>query len=76
MSLRRIALLTMLSALGILGSVGGSPRCRRAVLDLDIHHNETHFPPGGVAEYWFDIHNVGDAAPRARSSSPSNCPKA
>lgn len=31
------------------------------VWNLDIHHNETNFPPGGTAEYWFDIDNVGDA---------------
>jgi hypothetical protein len=30
--------------------------------NLDIHHDQTNFPPGGTAELAFDIRNVGDSA--------------
>jgi hypothetical protein len=59
MRLRRTALSLLLAAIGALGlssSVSASP-----IWNLDIHHNQTHFAPGGIGEYWFDISNVGDA---------------
>jgi len=30
------------------------------ILQLDLQHNQTNFPPGGVGEYWAVVHNVGD----------------
>jgi hypothetical protein len=62
MSLRRFALLISLTVLGALGSAGPAAAATAPVLNLDIHHNETNFPPGGTAEYWFDISNVGGTA--------------
>ena len=73
MKLRRIALLTSLTATCALGLVGAAPAAATPVWNLDIHHNETNFPPGGTAEYSFDIANIGDTAPAARSRSPSHC---
>lgn len=61
MSLRRIASLLALASLAALGSVGTAQAAAAPVWNLDIHHNETHFPPGGTGQYWFDIANVGDA---------------
>ncbi len=60
MSWRRLALLSCfcLAALGSSASAAGAA----PVWNLDIHHNQTNFPPGGEAEYWFDIVNVGDTA--------------
>ena len=54
MSLRRLALLTALGALGFTSSASAA-----TVWNLDVHHNETNFPPGGTGQLWFDINNVG-----------------
>jgi hypothetical protein len=62
MKLRRFVLLTSLTTLGALGLVGAAPAAASPVWNLDIHHNETNFPPGGSAEYSFDIQNIGDTA--------------
>ncbi len=66
MTLRRFALPAIL-ALCVLGSLGAAPASAAPVWNLDIHHNETHFPPGGTAEYWFDVSNVSNEA----SSGPT-----
>jgi hypothetical protein len=60
MKLRRLALLTSLAAIGAFGLIGVAPAAATPVWNLDIHHNETNFPPGGTAEYSFDIHNIGN----------------
>ncbi len=60
MKLRRAALLAILSALTALGAVGAASASAAPAWDLSISHNETNFPPGGNAEYWFRIKNVGD----------------
>ncbi len=39
------------------GSALASPRWL-----LDVHHDETNFPPGGTAELSFDIRNIGESA--------------
>ncbi len=59
MTLRRLIALSTLSlcSLGLLGAASASAA---PVWNLDLHHNETHFPPGGEGQYWFDINNVGD----------------
>jgi hypothetical protein len=62
MKFRRLALLIALTSLGILGTVGVAPAAATPIWNLDIHHNETNFPPGGNAEYRFDVDNVGDTA--------------
>jgi hypothetical protein len=59
MNLRRLALLSVLAA--ALTATGAAPATASPVLSLDVHHNQTNFPPGGEAEYWFDIDNVGDS---------------
>ena len=59
MSLRRLALtisLAILAALSLTTTAGAAP-----VWNLDIHHNETNFPPGGTGEYWFEVTNVGSS---------------
>ncbi len=62
MKLRRIALLTSLTAIGALGTIGVAPAAATPVWNLEIHHNETNFAPGANPEYWFDVDNVGDTA--------------
>ena len=49
------------ACLGALASLGVAPAAAAPVWNLDIHHNETHFAPGGTAQYWFDVDNVGDS---------------
>jgi hypothetical protein len=60
MKLRRLALLTSLTATCAFGAVAAAPAAASPVWKLDIHHNETNFPPGGNAEYSFDVANIGD----------------
>jgi hypothetical protein len=61
MKLRRLALLTSLTAVGALAAIGVAPAAASPLWSLNIHHNETNFPPGGKAEYSFDLQNIGDA---------------
>ena len=61
MSLRRLALLMALTVLGALGSRCGISRWSAG---LEPRHppQRDQLPAGGVAEYWFDVNNVGDTA--------------
>ena len=61
MKLRRTALALTLAIFGVLGTFAVQSAVAAPAWNLDLHHNETHFPPGGTAEYWVDIFNVGDA---------------
>ncbi len=58
--MRRLALITALVVIGALGSAETASAASPPILNLGMHHNETNFPPGGIAEYWFDINNLGD----------------
>jgi len=62
MKARRLGLLLGLSLASVLGLASVSSAADAPVWNLDIHHNETNFPPGGTGEYWFDVDNVGDVA--------------
>ncbi len=44
------------------------------VWNLDLHHNQTHFPPGGQAEYWVEASNVGDTDTSGPVSVTINLP--
>lgn len=55
---RGIALSLSLAGLGVLGLASGAQAA--PVWNLDLHHNQTHFPPGGSGEYWVSANNVGD----------------
>ena len=59
--LRRIALLGALAIMAI-AAQGAQSAIAAPVWNLDIHHNETNFPPGGTAQYWFELANVGPDA--------------
>jgi len=59
MNPRRNALLAGL-AICALGLLGAAPASASTSWNLDAHHNETNFPPGGTAQLWFDLNNVGD----------------
>ena len=59
--LRRLAIWLGLIVAGLLFWSSAAPASAVVVWNLDIHHNETNFPPGGTAEYWFDVSNVGDS---------------
>ncbi|HXS34922.1 MAG TPA: hypothetical protein VN758_14260, partial [Solirubrobacterales bacterium] len=58
MKLRGIALLTSLCALGL---IAAAPASADVFWNLDLHHNETNFAPGGTGQYWVDLSNVGDS---------------
>ncbi len=62
MKLRRLALSTAIAALGALGLIGASSATAATVWNLDIHHHQTHFAPGGKGQYWFDVNNVGSTS--------------
>src|SRR6476469_3682440 len=55
---RRIALIFSFACCAI----GASTASAAPVWNLDLHHNETNFPPGGVAQYWVELDNVGDTS--------------
>lgn len=59
---RRLAQLLALAGLAAIGSFGTASAASPPTFNLDIHHNETSFPPGGIGEYWFDLANIGDTA--------------
>ncbi len=73
MNLRRITLLSALPlcALGLLGAGNASAA---PVWNLDLHHNETRFPPGGEGQYWVDVNNVGDTDTSGTISLTINLP--
>ncbi len=72
MKLRHLA---TLCALGALGLIGPPPAAAAApVWNLDIHHVETNFAPGGADEYWFDVNNVGDGASAGTVTLTINLP--
>jgi hypothetical protein len=58
---RRLALWICLS-LAALGALGAAQAQAATVWNLEIHHNQTNFPPGGKAQYWLDLNNVGSSA--------------
>ncbi len=56
------------------------PACATAasaapVWNLDIHHNQTNFAPGGTGQLWFDVNNVGTTASSGPSRLTVNLPK-
>ena len=66
----RCALLALCAAVVL----GASPASAATVWNLDIHHHETHFPPGGEGQYWFDVNNVGDSASAGLTTLTINLP--
>ena len=61
MSLRRLISLATL-ALCAIGLLGAAPASAAPVWKLELHHNQTHFPPGGEGQYWVETANIGDTA--------------
>lgn len=57
---RCLALLAALGAFGVLGTLGAATALAAPTWNLDLHHAETNFAPGGEAQYWVDVDNVGD----------------
>jgi len=64
----RKALLAALAAVLAIGVSGVQSAAAAPILNLDVHHAETNFPPDGTGapgagkpEIWFSIGNVGDA---------------
>jgi hypothetical protein len=47
-------------ALCSIGLLGGASASAAPIWNLDLHHNQTHFPPGGEGQYAVDIENVSD----------------
>jgi hypothetical protein len=44
----------------LFGALGASQASAAVEWHLDLYHNQSHFPPGGIGQYWFDVYNVGD----------------
>jgi len=61
MSILRRASLAACLCFGLLGTFGASAQAA-TVWNLEMHHHETNFPPGGKAQYWLDLNNVGSSA--------------
>ncbi len=59
--LLRVPALAFLSAM-LLGGLASSQAWASAAWNLDIHHDQTNFPPGGTAQLSFDIRNIGNSA--------------
>src|ERR1700710_2477667 len=59
MSLRRLISISAL-ALCLLAVPGATNASAKVIWNLDLHHNQTHFPPGGEGQYWPDVKNAGD----------------
>ena len=60
MSLRRSISIVALTICSL--GINAAQAQAAPIWNLDIHHNQTHFPPGGEGQYWFDTFNVGDTA--------------
>jgi hypothetical protein len=71
--MKRLATSTALAVLCLLGLSTASASAA-PIWNLDLHHNQTNFPPGGEAEYWFDTFNVGDAATSGKITLTLNLP--
>jgi hypothetical protein len=57
--MKRLAISTALCLLGLL-SIASAASAAEPIWKLDLHHHQTHFPPGGEGQYWVDLYNVGD----------------
>ncbi len=58
MNLRRMVSIAVVTGVALLG-LSGVASAASPIWNFDIHHNQTNFPPGGTAQYWFEINNVG-----------------
>ncbi len=56
---RRLVLMALV-VLGVVLGTGAASAAADPLWNLDIHHDETNFPPGGTAEYAFDVINQSD----------------
>jgi hypothetical protein len=57
-AVRRLASALAVAVVALLVSAGAAVAA--PIWNLSIHHNQTNFPPGGSAQYWFEVINVGD----------------
>jgi uncharacterized repeat protein (TIGR01451 family) len=57
-----------------LGIVGVGSATAAPIWNLDIQHNQTDFPPGGTAEYWFEVANAGDTDSTGTTTLTVNLP--
>ena len=60
MKLRRLAV-SLCLCLGALAALGAAPAAAETIWNLEMHHTQTNFPPGGSAQYWLDLNNVGSS---------------
>jgi hypothetical protein len=57
----RIATVVIIGTAALFAAAGAQA-ATGPVWNLDIHHDQTNFPPGGTAELAFDVRNIGDTA--------------
>ncbi len=60
MSMGRRLISTAALALCAIGLLGAASASAAPIWNLDLHHAQTHFVPGGEGQYWVDVENVGD----------------
>ena len=60
MKLRRLAI-SLCLCLGAFAALGAAPAAAETIWNLEMHHNQTNFPPGASAQYWLDLNNVGSS---------------
>jgi len=65
----------MVAACAALGLVAAAPASGATYWNLDLHHNETNFPPGDVAQYWIELANVGNTPSSGPVTVTVNLPK-
>ncbi len=57
---RRLLVVLGVLVVGAVGSIGAAPAFAAGpVWNLEMHHDQTNFPPGGKAQYRLDLNNVG-----------------
>lgn len=69
--MRRLALCTI--CLAFFG-LGAQAAMAAPVWNLDIHHHQTNFPPGGTAQYWLEVDNVGETESNGQITLTVNLP--
>jgi len=65
---------TVALALCSIGLLGAASASAAPIWNLDLHHNQTHFPAGGEGQYWVDIENVGTSASSGPATLTINLP--
>jgi hypothetical protein len=75
MSLKRVFASASLAALAIVCLAAAPASALPPVWNLDLHHVETNFPPGGEAQYRVELKNAGDESTSGEYTFTMHLPK-